>query len=147
MDRADAMSALLVITDAQEIEEMIFDFQNGATFMDAEVRDLIAIVATAQEPIMNSQSTSLHQGDEISLTTGHVVRSSQSQTAKQVWPWYPLAGHREGLRANDLVTLHSAFVILAFHGGTAHMSETPGTVRLDGSVVPFQNNPGGLSAR
>lgn len=47
MDRADAMSALLAITDAQEIEEMIFDFQNGATFEDAEVRDLVAIVATS----------------------------------------------------------------------------------------------------
>lgn len=35
-------------------------------------------------------------------------------------PWYPLVGHRRGLRANDLVTLASAFVILANEGGTAH---------------------------
>ncbi len=35
-------------------------------------------------------------------------------------PWYPLAGHREGLRANDPVTLHSAFLILAHEGGTVH---------------------------
>lgn len=89
---------------------------------------------------MNSQSTSLHQGDEISLTTGQVVRSSQSQTAKQVWPWYPLAGHREGLRANDLVTLHSAFVIIAMEGGTVEMTLTPGTI-FPGTdqVVPFRN--------
>lgn len=40
-------------------------------------------------------------------------------------PWYPLHGHRPGLRANDLITLHSAFVILAMEGGTAHMSVTP----------------------
>lgn len=38
-------------------------------------------------------------------------------------PQYPLHGHREGLRANDLVTLHSAFVILAHVGGTAHQAE------------------------
>lgn len=35
-------------------------------------------------------------------------------------PWYPLVGHREGLRANDLVTLASAFWILGNEGGTAH---------------------------
>ena len=34
-------------------------------------------------------------------------------------PYYPLMGHREGLRANDLVTLASAFWILALEGGTA----------------------------
>lgn len=37
-------------------------------------------------------------------------------------PWYPLHGHRPGLRANDMITLHSAFVILAMEGGTAHPS-------------------------
>lgn len=35
-------------------------------------------------------------------------------------PWYPLVGHREGLRANDLVSLASALFILALEGGTAH---------------------------
>ena len=34
-------------------------------------------------------------------------------------PYYPLIGHRDGLRANDLVTLASAFWILALEGGTA----------------------------
>lgn len=57
----------------------------------------------------------------------------------QVYPWYPIVGHREGLRMNDLVTLASAFSILANEGGTAHVSEIPGTTRSDGSVVPFRN--------
>lgn len=35
-------------------------------------------------------------------------------------PWYPLVGHREGLRRNDLVTLASAFTVISYHGGTAH---------------------------
>lgn len=35
-------------------------------------------------------------------------------------PWYPLVGHREGLRANDLITLASAFWIISQSGGTAH---------------------------
>jgi hypothetical protein len=65
---------------------------------------------------------------------------SQSQTAKPRLPWYPIMGHREGLRMNDLITLHSAFVIIGYHGGTAHVSEIPGTTRSDGTVVPFQGN-------
>ena len=32
---------------------------------------------------------------------------------------YPVVGHRAGLRANDLVTLASAFWIISLHGGTA----------------------------
>lgn len=36
-------------------------------------------------------------------------------------PWYPLVGHRQGLRSNDLVTLASALWILALEGGTAHI--------------------------
>lgn len=43
---------------------------------------------------------------------GHVVDTPR--------PWYPLVGHRDGLRANDLVSLASAFWILALEGGTAH---------------------------
>jgi len=34
-------------------------------------------------------------------------------------PWYPLMSHRNGLRANDLVSLASALWILALEGGTA----------------------------
>lgn len=86
---------------------------------------------------MNHRPVTLRQHDEISLTTG-VVRRSQSQSAKRtVYPWYPLAGHREGLRANDMISLHSAFVIIAFHGGTAHVAPQPGTI-VNGNVVPFQ---------
>ncbi len=59
----------------------------------------------------------LRQHDSINLSTGVVTRSSQSQTRQ---PWYPLEGHREGLRANDLETLASAFLVISYHGGTAH---------------------------
>lgn len=38
------------------------------------------------------------------------------------YPWYPLVGHRSGLRANDMISLASALFILALEGGTAHMS-------------------------
>ncbi len=38
-------------------------------------------------------------------------------------PWYPLVGHRRGLRANDLGTLASALWVLALEGGTAHVSD------------------------
>lgn len=51
-------------------------------------------------------------------------------------PWYPLVGHRQGLRRNDLTTLASALWLLALEGGTAHLGKelydqrcdaTPGT--------------------
>lgn len=88
---------------------------------------------------MDRRSVTLREGDEISLTTG-AVRRLHSQSAKRtVYPWYPIAGHREGLRMNDLTTLHSAFVILGYHGGTAHAGEIPGMIRPDGTVVPFRN--------
>lgn len=52
---------------------------------------------------MNRQPVTLHARDSINLTTGQVVRDSQSQLAKL------LPGHVEGLRANDMITLASAF--------------------------------------
>lgn len=30
-------------------------------------------------------------------------------------PWYPIAGHRQGLRRNDLNTLWSSLVISTYH--------------------------------
>lgn len=94
--------------------------------------------------------TLANMGVELAKRSDHLLDTdrSHSRIAKVRYPsWYKLDGHREGLRANDLITLHSAFVIMAYHGGTAHVSEIPGTTRIDGSVVPFRNNPGGLSAR
>lgn len=41
-------------------------------------------------------------------------------------PSSPLVGHRTGLQANSLTTLHSAFVILSLSGGTAHLSHCDG---------------------
>jgi hypothetical protein len=69
---------------------------------------------------MTSRSVTLRANDSINLSTGAVTRSNPLQSRTR-YPWYPLAGHREGLRANDLVTLHSAFVIMAMEGGTAHL--------------------------
>lgn len=65
------------------------------------------------------KSVTLRDGDSINLTTGQVTRASQSQPANRA-PWYPLEGHREGLRANDLITLASAFTIIDRLGHTAH---------------------------
>ena len=45
MSVESAMSALLSITDAEEVEEMIYDFKSGAVFHDAEVAHLLSIVA------------------------------------------------------------------------------------------------------
>lgn len=54
-------------------------------------------------------------------------------------PWYPLMGHREGLRRNDPVTLASALFILALEGGTAHgPSPIPGTVDDSGTVIAIR---------
>jgi hypothetical protein len=66
-----------------------------------------------------------------------INQSNRAFAKANARPWYPIMGHREGLRMNDLVTLASAFSILALEGGTAHMSEIPGTTRSDGSVVRF----------
>lgn len=35
-------------------------------------------------------------------------------------PRYPLYGHRDSLRRNNLIALHSALVIVALNDGTAH---------------------------
>lgn len=52
-------------------------------------------------------------------------------------PWYPLVGHREGLRANDLTTLASAFWILAYHSGTATQTVTV----ANNMIVPVSQTP------
>jgi hypothetical protein len=38
-----------------------------------------------------------------------------------------LVGHHEGLRMNDMITLHSALVCLSLQGFTAHLSHCDGT--------------------
>lgn len=76
---------------------------------------------------MNRQPVTLHAHDSINLSTGQVTRSSQSQTAKLV-PWYPLVGHRDGLRANDLVTLASAFWIYALETGTLYQNDQEASI-------------------
>jgi hypothetical protein len=43
------------------------------------------------------------------------------------YPSRPLVGLREGLRANDPITLASAFWILANEGGTVHLMSIPGS--------------------
>lgn len=51
---------------------------------------------------------------------GHTSRHATEPAPRL--PYYPLVGHRAGLRRNDLGTLASALWILANAGGTAHMS-------------------------
>lgn len=52
-------------------------------------------------------------------------------------PWYPLVGHRQGLRANDLTTLASALWVECLERGA--LSPVPGTVDPDtGNVVPVR---------
>lgn len=47
---------------------------------------------------------------------------------------YPLVGHRMGLRANDMISLASAFAVIANHGGTAYMVSV-----VDGSMIRLAN--------
>jgi hypothetical protein len=58
---------------------------------------------------------------KVSDQVGTPVRIKVS-TRRERYPWYPLYGHRSGLRANDPVSLASAFWIMALEGGTAHLS-------------------------
>lgn len=76
--------------------------------------------------------TTLKQGQSINLSTGQVTQSPTRL------PAYPLMGHREGLRMNDLVTLASAFWIISIEGGTAHSSPIPG-VRPDKTWLQAAN--------
>ena len=48
------------------------------------------------------------------------ARLASRRTDRRRSPWYPLDGHREGLRMNDLFTLQSAFSILGYVGATAY---------------------------
>lgn len=56
-------------------------------------------------------------------------RSGQSYPTR-----YPLTGHRMGLRANDPISLASAFAIIAQHGGTAYLKSV-----VDGSMIRLAN--------
>lgn len=53
-------------------------------------------------------------------------------------PWYPLVGHRSGLRRNDLTTLASALWLEALERGVT--APIPGTVDPStGDVVPARH--------
>lgn len=71
---------------------------------------------------------------ELATPTESGLAYRRSQSPRR--PWYPLVGHREGLRRNDMITLHSALFILALEGGTVHQAPIPGTI-VDGKVIPF----------
>jgi hypothetical protein len=64
----------------------------------------------------------VHDQDMVAASADWHLAKRHAQTST---PWYPLVGHREGLRSNDLITLASAFWILALEGGTAHLTSTP----------------------
>lgn len=50
---------------------------------------------------------------------------AKRRLSRTVRPWYPLVGHRDGLRANDLISLASALFVLALEGGTAYGPGSP----------------------
>ena len=64
----------------------------------------------------------------LSKTPGMSMGTEQGTPAPKITPrpWYPLVGHREGLRMNNPVTLASAIFILSLEGGTAHQSGCDG---------------------
>lgn len=41
--------------------------------------------------------------------------SARRRRSRVLVPWYPIAGHRQGLRRNDLNTLWSSLVISTYH--------------------------------
>lgn len=51
-----------------------------------------------------------------------IIEQDMTPVAPVRRPGLPLHGHRPGLRANDPVALHSAIVIMALRGETAHTS-------------------------
>lgn len=71
-------------------------------------------------------------------TPGRGTGTEHAPTPRMVGrlPWYPLVGHRIGLRSNDLTTLASAFWVECLERGA--LSPQPGTKDADGNVVPFR---------
>lgn len=65
-------------------------------------------------------SVTLRQHESINLTTGKVTRDHRAEIISPRLPRYPLYAHRDSLRRNNLVALHSALVIVALNDGTAH---------------------------
>jgi hypothetical protein len=88
---------------------------------------------TPQVPGTTPTTTPQHGASGVTLDKIH-NRTNPVGTPDMVadpdcrYPWYPLVGHRQGLRANDLVTLSSAFWLLMNEGGTAHRPDVPWTV-------------------
>ena len=89
-------------------------------FPESDTTPIEAIVAEIQ-----SRVSLVKFGVPVTLTEWeqdleeHVKTGRRGLNGKRL-PWYPLMGHREGLRRNDPVTLASALFILALEGGTAH---------------------------
>jgi hypothetical protein len=73
---------------------------------------------------MNRTDTHTLPGITLDKTPGRGTGTEQGNPTPRMVrrPWYPLMGHRAGLRANDLNTLGSALWLLALEGGTAHLS-------------------------
>lgn len=65
--------------------------------------------------------TGMERGISLTKITDTDPTPSTTPRTRVRHPYYPLVGHRNGLRANDPVSLASAFWILAIEGGTAHM--------------------------
>lgn len=73
-------------------------------------------------------------GQEITADLFEHEDDKTKRRLRSVRPWYPLIGHREGLRMNDLVTLASALFVECLERGA--VQSIPGTVDPEtGKVV------------
>ena len=78
----------------------------------------------ASRPVSLAKPSDFAVCDREEQIPAHMSRPliNRTRRGQSVLPWYPLVGHRPGLRMNDLSTLASAIFILALEGGTAHQS-------------------------
>lgn len=91
-----------------------------ALFPESDTTPIECIVAEIRSRVSLDKPSYSTTYDHFA-TTPSESRLAARRLAHQVAPYYPLMGHRPGLRANDLMTLASAFMILANEGGTAHL--------------------------
>jgi hypothetical protein len=87
-----------------------------AQFPESDPTPIEAIVEAIPDPVSLVKTYVQHHN----RTVSEFGLSYRRRRSVQPAPWYPLEGHRKGLRMNDPVTLFSAFMILAIEGRTAH---------------------------
>lgn len=87
--------------------------------------------ATGTEHVTTPRPLTLDKITDMDPTPASTPRTQDRR------PWYPLVGHRSGLRRNDLTVLASALWVECLERGA--LSPIPGTVDPDtGNVVPVR---------